>query len=121
MSQTINRRNFLGLLSAGSMMYFSGFNFSVYTAETRKSGLISPGCRGTKVKVARLYLGTSRGLWPKPNLDFENEINFYLSQFDKYKAGFMICVGWETGGSTALSMVLEAVQLRGTRIPAHDL
>ena len=32
-----------------------------------------------------MYLGTSRGLWPKPNLDFEKEIRFYKAQFEKQK------------------------------------
>jgi hypothetical protein len=85
MSKSMKRRNFLGLLGTGSMMAFTKFNFTGYSAENKKSRLISPGCRGTKVKVARLYLGTSHGLWPKPKLDFEKEIKFYLSQFEKYK------------------------------------
>ena len=35
------------------------------------------------MKVARLYMGTSRGLWPKPNLNFAEEIRFYESEFAK--------------------------------------
>jgi hypothetical protein len=49
------------------------------------SRLISPGCRRTKVKVARIYMGTSSGLWPKPNLDFQKEIETYESEFNKLK------------------------------------
>ncbi|UCG28458.1 MAG: hypothetical protein JSV24_03605, partial [Bacteroidales bacterium] len=45
----------------------------------------SPGNRGTKVKVARIYLGTSDGLWPKPNMNFEEEIRFYEARFGELK------------------------------------
>ena len=30
-------------------------------------------------------MGTSHGLWPKPKMDFKNEIKFYESQFAKHK------------------------------------
>jgi L-fucose isomerase-like protein len=30
-------------------------------------------------------MGTSQGLWPKPNLDFKKEIRFYESEFEKFK------------------------------------
>ncbi|KPK76174.1 MAG: hypothetical protein AMJ79_07755, partial [Phycisphaerae bacterium SM23_30] len=47
--------------------------------------LISPGCRRSKVKVARIYMGTLHGLWPKPNLDLKNEVRFYQSEFARLK------------------------------------
>ncbi len=43
------------------------------------------GHKRTKVKVARLYMGTSHGLWPKPDMDFQKEIRFYQNQFGKLK------------------------------------
>jgi L-arabinose isomerase len=56
--------------------------FGATAAGTR---LISPGCRRSKVKVARIYMGDAKGLWPKPNLDFQQEIKFYETEFGKLK------------------------------------
>jgi L-arabinose isomerase len=82
MQTEIKRRDFIRLTAAGSTFCFGypglaglGFNFN-------DQKIISPGCRKTKVKVARLYMA-SDGLWPKPNLDLENEIRFYESEFAK--------------------------------------
>jgi hypothetical protein len=85
MSEYMKRREFLGVLACGSAVYLSSSNFGLFSANNKISKLISPGCRGTKVKIARLYLGTSHGLWPKPNLNFEKEIRFYKAQFEKQK------------------------------------
>jgi hypothetical protein len=84
MSNEINRREFIQLSVAGSALCLGGSSL-VFGAGSRGSKLISPGCRGTKVKVARFYMGTSDGLWPKPHLDFKNEIEFYESEFEKLK------------------------------------
>ncbi|MHC4752808.1 MAG: hypothetical protein ACYTFW_23430, partial [Planctomycetota bacterium] len=62
-----------------------GSGILAFGANPKGPKLISPGCRGTKVKVARFYMGTSHGLWPKPKLDFKNEIRFYESEFAKLK------------------------------------
>ncbi|MGB2862589.1 MAG: hypothetical protein WBC05_04615 [Sedimentisphaerales bacterium] len=84
MRKEINRREFIQLSVAGSALCLGGSSL-VFGAGSRGSKLISPGCRGTKVKVARIYMGTSHGLWPKPRLDFKNEIKFYESEFAKLK------------------------------------
>jgi len=84
MSKEISRREFIQLSVAGSALCLGGSSL-VFGAGSRGSKLISPGCRGTKVKVARIYMGTSQGLWPKPKLDFKNEIKFYESEFAKLK------------------------------------
>ena len=84
MNKEINRREFIQLSVAGSALCLGGSSL-VFGAGSRGSKLISPGCRGTKVKVARIYMGTSHGLWPKPRMDFRNEIKFYESEFAKLK------------------------------------
>ncbi len=83
--ECLKRRDFIRLTAAGSTICFAhpgllGFGFNL-----KGPKIISPGCRKTKVKVARLYMGTSAGLWPKPKLDFENEIGFYEAEFAKLK------------------------------------
>ncbi|MBC8469837.1 MAG: hypothetical protein H8D56_10225 [Planctomycetes bacterium] len=85
MDNEINRRTFLQIAAAGSSLCLGGSGILAFGANQRGSRLISPGCRGTKVKVARIYMGTSHGLWPKPRLDFRNEIRFYESEFEKLK------------------------------------
>jgi len=84
MNKEINRREFIQLSVAGSALCLGGSGL-VFGAGSGGSKLISPGCRGTKVKVARIYMGTSHGLWPEPRMDFKKEIAFYESEFAKLK------------------------------------
>jgi uncharacterized protein YdcH (DUF465 family) len=70
---------------AGSATYLAGSGISALGAGPKGSKLISPGCRGTKVKVARIYMGTSHGLWPQPELDLKKEVRLYESQFAQLK------------------------------------
>ncbi len=85
MGNDVNRREFIQLTVAGGALSLVGAGLSAFGAAPAGSKLISPGCRGTKVKVARFYMGTSGGLWPKPRLDFKSEIAFYESQLAKLK------------------------------------
>jgi hypothetical protein len=85
MKYEINRRKFLKMTAAGSAACLGGSGILAFGASSGGSTLISPGCRGTKVKVARIFMGTSHGLWPKPNLDFSKEVRFYKSKFDELK------------------------------------
>ena len=80
MSGEINRREFLQI-TAGGVTYFAGSSLFAADAESGGSKLISPGCRRSKVKVARLYVGTKGGLWPTPKLNFRDEMGVYQSQF----------------------------------------
>jgi len=85
MQNSIKRREFLRLTAAGSTLCFC--SSGLFAAGMRPSlhKMISPGCRGTKVKVARVYLGSSHGLWPEPNMDFNDEIRHYESRFEELK------------------------------------
>ena len=85
MGNGVNRREFIQLTVAGGGLCLAGSGLPAFGAGRAESKLISPGCRGTKVKVARFYMGTSDGLWPKPKLDFKSEIGFYESEFAKLK------------------------------------
>lgn len=85
MHRDIQRREFLQLSIAGTAFGLAGPCLGAFAAAPRGSKLISPGCRRSKVKVARLYMGTPHGLWPKPKLDFEAEIRSYQAAFDAMK------------------------------------
>lgn len=50
--------------------------------------LVSPGCRRSRLKVAKLYLGTPGGHWPTPKLDLEAERRRYEAAFDRMKDAF---------------------------------
>ena len=83
MAEQIDRREFLQMAAAGGAVYVAGASGLVAGARARGAELVSPGCRRSKVKVARIYMGTATGLWPKPNLDFRQEIRAYEAQFAK--------------------------------------
>jgi len=88
MKKEINRRKFLQMTAAGSALCLSGSGILAFGANPKGSMLISPGCRKTKVKVARIYMANPTdpwSLWPKPNLDLQKEIRFYESEFAKLK------------------------------------
>ncbi len=85
MHKKVPRREFLQLTLAGSALCLCGLSSLTFGPNSNGPRLISPGCRRTKVKVARIYMGTSQGLWPKPNLDFKKEIQIYESEFKKLK------------------------------------
>ncbi len=82
MSGRINRRELLQI-TAGGAAYLAGAGLFATRARAAGSGLISPGCRRSKVKVARIYMGAKPGLWPTPKLNFVEEIDFYRKQFAK--------------------------------------
>jgi hypothetical protein len=86
MKKSIERREFVRLVTAGSIIYFAipgmiGMHGIKKNGNIKGSEIISPGCRGTKVKLARLFMGNPAGLWPEPNLDLEKEMQFYRARF----------------------------------------
>ena len=86
MKEEINRREFLEIAAAGSSLYFGGSGILAFGANPEKSRLISPGCRRTKVKVARLYMAIPNNFnWPKPSLNLKDELKIYDSEFVKLK------------------------------------
>jgi len=85
MQKKVLRREFLQMSLAGSAFCLCGLNNLTFLSGFSGPELISPGCRRTKVKVAKIYMGTSTGLWPKPDLDFKKEIQTYESELDKLK------------------------------------
>ncbi len=85
MTSTLNRRDFLKISAAGGAMCLAGPKLFSGGAGQMSSKLISPGCRGTKVKVAKVYMGIPEPHWPKPTLDLEKEIQFYEGRFAEYK------------------------------------
>ncbi len=85
MKNTLNRRDFLKISAAGSALCLAGPKLFSRGTGQESGKLVSPGCRGSKIKVAKIYMGLPDPHWPKPTLDLEKEIKFYESQFALYK------------------------------------
>ncbi len=88
MPREIKRREFLQLTVASAALGLANPSGAGLRAMAMGSKPLSAGCRGSKVKVARIYMGTPEGLWPKPHLDFQHEMHAYQSDFDKMKEDF---------------------------------
>jgi hypothetical protein len=80
MSGHINRREFIQM-TAGGVAYFAGAGLVAADEQGPVTRLVSPGCRKSRVKVARIYVGRKGGLWPTPKLNIQDEIRFYEGQF----------------------------------------
>jgi len=86
MKNEVNRREFLQMTAVGGGLCLGVPSILAFGANPKGPRLISPGCRGTKVKVARIYMGKpGNPYWPKPNLDLKKEIRFYESEFTQLK------------------------------------
>lgn len=81
MEEGMNRREFMKLAAAGGALYVGGASALGSEASERNSKLISPGCRTSRVKVGRVYLGIPEAHYPNPNLDLKKEVAFYQSKF----------------------------------------
>ena len=86
MEDGISRRGFLELTAAAGVFCLAGPGVPAFAGSSPGIKLISPGCRGTKVKVARLYMAKpGNPYWPKPELDLQKEARFYESEFARLK------------------------------------
>jgi hypothetical protein len=88
MKKSLNRRQFIQIAAAGGAACLVRPRLWPFSGRLQSSPLISPGCRRTKVKVARLYMAIPQSHWPKPTLDLHQEIAFYRSEFARMKDEF---------------------------------
>jgi hypothetical protein len=91
-SLTGNRRAFLlrSAAAVGGCAFCLSRNLLLAAAPSGLKGspLISPGCRKSKVRVARLYLGKPAAPWPTPTLDLEQERRGYEASFAEQHDAF---------------------------------
>ncbi len=86
-----NRRAFLRqsvVLAGGCACCFGAGNLFALPGASGATTLISPGCRRSKVKVAKLYLGVPKAHWPTPTLDFDAEVKRYEKVFADLRQDF---------------------------------
>ena len=86
MKTGMDRRTFLQMAAVGGAVSLVWSGVPAFGAAPealpKASRLISPGCRRSKVKVARLYMGSPQGAWPTPKLDLQEEVRSYKREFD---------------------------------------
>jgi len=80
---SISRRSFLRAVAAGGSLL--GLARALTAVEPQAPRLISPGCRRSKVKVARIYMGVPKSPYPNPTLDLDAEVRSYQAEFVKLK------------------------------------
>jgi len=68
------------VIAGGCALCLHGAGFPVF-ARSASNTLISPGCRRSKVKVVKLYLGVPNAHWPTPKMDIEAERKRYEAVF----------------------------------------
>ena len=68
-------------LAGGCACCLNAGNLFALPTSSGSTTLISPGCRRSKVKVAKIYLGTPKAHWPTPKMDIEAERNRYEAEF----------------------------------------
>ncbi len=80
------RRTFIRMAVGSGLVWMTHPGVTAFGQTGRANPrLVSPGCRTTRVKVARIFLGTAEGLWPKPGLDFQEEMNSYRRRFESMR------------------------------------
>jgi hypothetical protein len=82
----MNRRDFIRATVGTTLFGLGPSNLITFAAPSAEPRLISPGCRKSKVKVARLYLGVPKAHYPNPALDLNAERRAYAARFARLSA-----------------------------------
>ncbi len=85
MNRELNRRDFMHVSASGGAIAFGASSFVPNTVMAAAPKIISPGCRKSKVKVAKIYMGKPEPHWPKPTLDLQTEKKTYEAEFERLK------------------------------------
>ena len=74
MESNPNRRQFLRTSASACVLCLGASHVCTAQAQAMAPALVSPGCRTSKVRVGKVYLGIPGALWPTPELDLNAEI-----------------------------------------------
>jgi hypothetical protein len=94
MAWKLGRRDFIKSAIAGSALCAgcsNGAKFGLLGGDSPAhcpAGLVSPGCRGTKVRVGKIYAGVPKALWPTPLMDLKTEVARYEAEFSRQRKDF---------------------------------
>jgi len=81
MPRKMERREFLKATAVGGALSLGASRLFAAGAPPKLPKIISPGCRGSKVRVAKVYLGRPRAHWPTPRMDINAEMKRYEGEF----------------------------------------
>lgn len=82
MASNLKRRDFLKATAAGCALCLG---VPGVLSAGASSTLVSPGCRRTKVRVGKVYMGRPKALWPTPSMDIKAEMQRYEREFARMK------------------------------------
>lgn len=88
MDGKVERRQFLQVAASAPLVYFGVHSVLSAGVAHGASPIISPGCRGSKVRVAKIYLGVPKAPWPTPKMDLDEEVKRYEAEFAKRSKEF---------------------------------
>jgi hypothetical protein len=88
MTLPIDRREFLKGTAAGAAVCLAAPPLFGSDAAPSPPAIISPGCRRSKVRLAKLYLGRPGAHWPTPDLDLAAERRKYEAEFARMLRDF---------------------------------
>jgi hypothetical protein len=88
MKLQIDRRDFLKATAAGAAVCLGVPPLLARDAPPLPPYIISPGCRKSKVRLAKLYLGRPGAHWPTPDLDLKAEREKYDGEFARMGKDF---------------------------------
>ena len=77
----LNRRQFLKAGAGACALCLGANRVLAGSAYSTPPVLVSPGCRGSKVRVGKIYMGKPGAHWPTPKLDIEAEVQRYEGEF----------------------------------------
>jgi hypothetical protein len=87
MIKDLKRREFLQVTSGCALCLGAARVFS-FPADTKPLTLVSPGCIRSKVRVAKIYAGVPKALWPTPLMELNSEMKKYEGEFARMKKEF---------------------------------
>jgi len=115
MSQEPTRRQFLQAAAAVGAMGFAGLGCQGPALQAPRPALISPGCRKSKVRVAKIYMGRPGALWPTPTLDLEQEV----ARYERHMAG--MSDAFADVDFVVDELVTKPEQMRNLKGKLHDV
>jgi hypothetical protein len=90
-AQDLTRRGFLRqslVLAGGCALCWPAGNLWAAESPGWTTHLFSPGCRRSKVRVAKLYLGPPKAHWPTPTLEAKTEMDRYETEMGRMSKEF---------------------------------
>lgn len=84
----MKRRKFIQSAATGCAFCMCAGRALAGPQESMGPVLVSPGCRKSKVRVAKLYLGIPQAHWPHPKMDLVTESQRYEAEFLRMRKEF---------------------------------